>query len=150
MSQPKRLIIRDLDRAEAEAILGRNHVGRLAFTFKDKVDIEPIGYVYAGEVINFRTSDGTKLDVLSRQRAVAFEVDEVEGPFSWKSVVVYGTVYRATPEGSAHDRNAFAAAVESLKRAYPGAMEPEDPAGYRSVILQLHIGSISGRAASLG
>ena len=150
MADPERLVTRDLDRAEAEAILTRNHVGRLAFTFKDMVDIEPIGYVYAGGVINFRTSDGTKLDVLRRQRAVAFEVDEVEGPFSWKSVVVHGTVYPVAAEGSAHDREAFATAVESLKRAYPGALEPEDPAGFRTVILQLHPGSISGRSASLG
>ena len=147
MSDPARLDVRELARADAEAILARNQFGRLAFTFQDKVDIEPIGYVYAGNVINFRTSPGRKLDVLQRQRAVAFEVDEVEGPFSWQSVVVQGTVYPVTPEGSEHDRAAYAAAVESLRRAYPGALSAGDPAAFRDVILQPHIASITGRAA---
>ena len=149
MSNPARLSTRELDRTEAEAILARNSVGRLAFTFHDAVDIEPLGYVYANGLINFRTSPGTKLDVLRHQRTVAFEVDEVEGPFSWKSVVVRGTVYPATPEGSQHDRDAFAAAREALKGVYPGALESGDPAGFRTVILQLHIASITGRTAVL-
>ena len=148
MSDPvASLTIRDLDRATAEAILARNHVGRLAFNLERQVDIEPIGYVYAGGVINFRTSPGTKLEALRHQYAAAFEVDEIVGPFSWQSVVVHGTVYRVTPEGSAHDRKAYAEAREALERAYPGALGPADPAGFRTVILQLHIGTITGRAA---
>src|SRR5688572_26845124 len=77
MTEASKVQFVDLDDAETEAILARNHVGRLAFTFKDKVDIEPLSYVYAGGVINFRTAPGTKLEVLLHQPSVAFEVDEV-------------------------------------------------------------------------
>jgi len=38
--------IRDLERSEIEMIVSRNNVGRLAFTFHDRVDIEPIHYIY--------------------------------------------------------------------------------------------------------
>ena len=38
--------IRELTRAEIEALLTRNNVGRIAYAFKDRVDIEPINYVY--------------------------------------------------------------------------------------------------------
>ena len=36
--------IRDLDFAEIEAMLQSHRYGRLAFTFRDRVDIEPIHY----------------------------------------------------------------------------------------------------------
>lgn len=31
---------------EAEALLTRNHVGRIAFSLHDRVDMEPLHYVY--------------------------------------------------------------------------------------------------------
>ena len=41
--------IRELTRVEMEAILARNNVGRIAYAFQDRVDIEPISYVYAND-----------------------------------------------------------------------------------------------------
>lgn len=150
MSDTSHVQIRELDQAEAQAILARNHLGRLAFTFHDHVDIEPIGYVYANGVINCRTSRGAKLGVLRHQPSVAFEVDEVEGPFQWRSVVVHGTVYVAEPEGSDPDRKAYAEALQALQHAYPGALGSNDPAAFRDVILRLHVGTLRGRAAQRG
>jgi nitroimidazol reductase NimA-like FMN-containing flavoprotein (pyridoxamine 5'-phosphate oxidase superfamily) len=39
---------RSLDRGEIDEILARNHVGRLAYAWKNHVDIEPLHYVYHG------------------------------------------------------------------------------------------------------
>lgn len=69
---------RPLDRPEMEALLARNHVGRLAFSFHDRVDIEPIHYVYADGVLYARTSPGHKLTTLAHHRWVALEADEVD------------------------------------------------------------------------
>jgi nitroimidazol reductase NimA-like FMN-containing flavoprotein (pyridoxamine 5'-phosphate oxidase superfamily) len=55
MSESTAIRFRALDQAEIESLLARNHVGRLAFTFHDHVDIEPVSYVYADGVIK-RTS----------------------------------------------------------------------------------------------
>jgi nitroimidazol reductase NimA-like FMN-containing flavoprotein (pyridoxamine 5'-phosphate oxidase superfamily) len=38
--------LRILARDEAGTVLARNHVGRMAFSLHDRVDIEPIHYVY--------------------------------------------------------------------------------------------------------
>ena len=138
---------RDLSTEECEAILARNHVGRIAFAFQDRVDIEPISYAFAKGIINWRTSEGTKLDVLRRQPSVAFEVDEVEGPFDWRSVVVHGTVYPVEPGGSEHDQRAWAEALAALRGAQPGALGPEDQAPFRATVLQLHVMQITGREA---
>lgn len=138
---------RALDQPEIEAILARNHIGRLAFTFKDRVDIEPINYAYADGVINCRTSPGAKTEILRRQPAVAFEVDEIEGPYDWRSVVVHGSVYVAKPTGSEHDIKAHADAVRAIRSVTPEALGPDDPAPFRSIIFRLHVHRAEGREA---
>jgi uncharacterized protein len=140
----------ELSRAEAEALLGRNHVGRLAFRFRDRLDIQPIHYVYADGVINCRTATGTKLETLRHQHAVAFEVDEVEGLFDWRSAVAHGVAYVAEPSGSASDLRAYHDAVENLRSLLPDTFRAGDPAAFRSTIIRIHVDDVTGRAASTG
>jgi nitroimidazol reductase NimA-like FMN-containing flavoprotein (pyridoxamine 5'-phosphate oxidase superfamily) len=47
MSTEAKPVIRALNEAETEALLARNHVGRLAYARDNRVDIEPVHYVYA-------------------------------------------------------------------------------------------------------
>jgi len=89
-SDDVRPVFRELDRGEIEEILARNNVGRLAFSLHDRVDIEPINYVFDSGWIYGRTSHGTKLSTIAHHRWVAFEVDEVHGIFQWSSVVIKG------------------------------------------------------------
>lgn len=51
----------ELSRHDCVELLRRNHVGRIAFTFHDRVDIEPISYVFADDWLYGRTSPGTKV-----------------------------------------------------------------------------------------
>ena len=85
-------LIRELRRQEIETILTRNHVGRIAYVLNERVDIEPINYVYGDGWIYCRTSPGTKVAAIQQRRRVAFEVDESDGRFHWRSVVVHGQV----------------------------------------------------------
>jgi nitroimidazol reductase NimA-like FMN-containing flavoprotein (pyridoxamine 5'-phosphate oxidase superfamily) len=147
MPETSKVEFRAVEREEAEAILARNQVGRLAFTFKDRVDIQPVSYAYTDGVINFRTAPGAKLEVLLHQPSVAFEVDEVRGPYDWRSVVVYGTVYIAEPEGSRYDIEAHEAAMAAIRQASPEALGPDDPAPFRTVLVRLHVFRIEGREA---
>lgn len=57
----------------------RNRVGRLAFSFRDRVDIEPLHYVFRGGWLYGRPSPGSKLQTLRHNPWVAFEVDEIDG-----------------------------------------------------------------------
>jgi hypothetical protein len=150
MSKPAIPTFRDLSREESEAILTRNHVGRVAYADAARVHIEPIGYVYAEGVVNCRTSPGHKLEVLAHFPYVSFEVDEVEGPFSWRSVVATGTAYHADPEGSPHEREAHTRAVELFRRVIPETLTDTDPTPFRNVVLRIHIAHMTGREASPG
>jgi nitroimidazol reductase NimA-like FMN-containing flavoprotein (pyridoxamine 5'-phosphate oxidase superfamily) len=138
---------RDLSKAECEALLARNHVGRLAFTFRDRVDVEPIGYVFDHKSLVMRTSIGSKLETLTRHPWVALEVDEVEGPFDWRSVVAHGTIYLLSDTGTEEERKSHARAVRLLRRVMPGTLTQSDPVPFRSVIMRLHIDRLTGRAA---
>src|SRR5687768_400853 len=90
---PHDVVFRELTQSEIEAMLRRNNVARLAFSSRDRVDIQPINYVYERGWLYGRTSDGNKLATLKHNQWVAFEVDEVEGAFQWRSVVIHGSFW---------------------------------------------------------
>ena len=138
-------VFRDLDFVEIEAMLKEHSYGRLAFTFRDRVDIEPIHYVYEDGWLICRTSPGTKLTQLAHHPWVAFEIDEVRALFEWRSVVVKGTVYFAE-QGQTHDET-WRASLEALRRLVPSALTPDDPTPGRNVIFRVHIDEMHGRAA---
>lgn len=138
---------RELSETECLALLGRNHVGRLAFAHDNRVDIEPIHYVSWDGWIFGRTSAGAKLEALKHRPWVAFEVDEVRSIFDWKSVVVHGTIYLLPEDGAPIERQEFERAVDMLRAFMPQAMTNVDPVPWRSTIFGLHIAEISGRLA---
>ena len=136
----------DLSRDEAMELLSRSHVGRLAFTFHDRVDIEPISYVYADEWLYARTSPGTKLQVVRHHPWVAFEVDDVRSRFDWRSVVVHGTIYFLDADREA-DRHDYDAAVKVLRTADADALSSTDLTPQRQVLFRIHVDEVIGRAA---
>jgi nitroimidazol reductase NimA-like FMN-containing flavoprotein (pyridoxamine 5'-phosphate oxidase superfamily) len=146
----KTVVFRDLTREESEQLLVRNHIGRIAFAFQGKVDVEPIGYVFSDGALYARTTPGTKLTVLAHHPWVAFEVDEIRGPFDWESVVVKGTVYFVELADTRRSRGAYDHALAVIQQAMPAAFTAHDPVPHRSVLLRIHVHEIEGRAASTG
>ncbi|MBI4408284.1 MAG: pyridoxamine 5'-phosphate oxidase family protein [Gemmatimonadetes bacterium] len=150
MGRKHRVEIRELDRPEIEQILARNHLGRIAFSFRDRVDIEPISYVYADGWIYGRTSEGEKLSVIGRNWWVAFEVDEVDGPFDWRSAVAHGGFYRVEPLASPQERESWERSVAMLRTVLPETFTPEDPVPFRNVVFRIRVEHVHGRAATSG
>lgn len=138
---------RELDPTECMAILDRHHVGRMAFGRKDMVDIEPIHYVHHDGWLYGRTGPGTKMEVLTHNRWVAFEVDEIDALFDWRSVVVKGGFYMLRADGSAAEREIYDRGVEVLRRLVPETMTPDDPFPDRAIIFRIHIDEMFGREA---
>jgi uncharacterized protein len=142
--------IRELTRGEIEAVLARNNVGRIAYTSHERVDIEPINYVYTQGWVYCRTSKGTKVDAMDRHRWVAFEVDEVRGSFDWESVVVRGSAYVLRPDSPEGERKAFTPGLALLKKLVPGTLEGNDPVAFRQVVFRIHLDEVTGRVAKSG
>jgi uncharacterized protein len=141
-------VFRELDRAESDALLARNNVGRIAYAFRDRVDIEPISYVYGGGWLYCRTSPGAKLATLAHRPWVAFEVDEVAGPFDWRSVVVHGPAYQLTHDGTEADRARYEQAVALLRGVVPDTLADDDPVAFRTIVFGVHVSEVTGRAAA--
>ncbi len=151
MRKPKKQAtptIRALTSAESTVLLERNHVGRIAFTFRDRVDIEPVHFVYAKGWIHGRTSPGTKLATLRHHPWVAFEVDETEGLYDWRSVIVHGAVHLPDGDGSPTEREAYESTLGLIRHLVPLALEPGDPTPERQVLFRIHVDEMTGRAAS--
>ncbi len=143
-----RVTFRDLTREEIEAVLARHHVGRMAFAVTTSVDIEPVHYVFADGALYGRTTPGTKLTALKHQPWVAFEIDEVDGPFDWRSVVIKGTVYFPLPDEASHPADAYEHAVGVIRTLMPQAFTPDDPVPHRTILFRLHVHELTGRSAS--
>ncbi len=137
-----------LDRTACEAVLARQHVGRLAFTFRDRVDIEPIHYVFDDGRVYGRTQRGTKVHVVAHHPWVAFEVDEIDAMFDWRSVVLHGRITFPDPAGSPPDQALFARGVEVFKRLVPSAFAEGDPTPDRDLLFVIHVHDMTGRSAS--
>jgi nitroimidazol reductase NimA-like FMN-containing flavoprotein (pyridoxamine 5'-phosphate oxidase superfamily) len=134
---------RALDTSETWAILARNHVGRIGYAFHDHVDIMPVHYIYSDGWIYGRTSPGEKLVVLAHHRWVAFEVEEVQGTFDWRSIVVHGGFYVLSPDDEAWDH-----ALQLLRRLAPKAFTDDDPVPFRTVLFRIAVQESTGREAA--
>lgn len=140
---------RNLDRSEIDQILTRTRVGRLAFSREGRVDIRPVHYIYDGGWIYGRTSAGSMLGALGDEwHPVAFEVDEVEGLFDWRSVVIHGGFHPLHRDG-AHWRQAeWMRALGLLRQLLPETLRQDDPVPQRDVLFRIAVQTVNGRAAS--
>ena len=148
MTRIDAVTIRELTDEESRELLARNHVGRIAFSFHDRVDIRPIHYVYSDNWLYGRTSPSDKLVTLKHNQWIAFEVDEVEGPFDWNSVVVHGSFYRLTEDSPPQQLELRKEALRHIRSFAPATLRGTDPVPDRTELFAVAIDRITGRAAS--
>lgn len=150
MTSSRPVRFRELERPEIDEILARNHIGRIAYTTGEDVFIAPVHYVYDDPWIYGRTTRGEKLAVTRAHWRVAFEVEEVEGPLDWRTVVVRGGLYVLDPEGGPSDREAWERALRAVHSVFPEAFTDADPVPFRSILFGIAVQHVTGREASSG
>jgi hypothetical protein len=141
------ITIRSLTTEECHALLASHQVGRVAYAYKQRVDIEPLHYVADGEWLYLRTARGTKISMLEHQPWVALEVDDIRGIFEWESVVVHGSVQLLDPHDGPDAEARWAHAVATFRRLVPEAFSGGDPTPQRELMLRVHMSHVEGRAA---
>jgi nitroimidazol reductase NimA-like FMN-containing flavoprotein (pyridoxamine 5'-phosphate oxidase superfamily) len=144
--------IRELARNEIDAILSRNHVGRLGYARGSQIEIRPVHYVFSDGWLYGRTSLGSKYDALGETFyhwwPVVFEVDEVEELFRWRSVLVHGGFHVIEREGPASERETWMKAVGLLRTLVPDTLSENDPVPSRTVLFRISVQEASGREAT--
>ncbi len=141
-------VFKDLSTEEIESVLASHHVGRIAFSFHDRVDIRPIHYVFDERWLFGRTSPGDKLVTLRHSQWVAFEVDEVTGPFDWKSVIVHGSFHLLDPTGTSADSAIYERGMRAIKSLSLDALTENDPVPFRTELFGIAIDSVTGKTCS--
>ena len=140
--------ITSMSESSCLALLQRHAVGRMAHTFHDRVDITPIHYVFADGWLYARTSHGAKMTTIEHSPWVAFEVDEIESVFEWRSVVVHGAAHEMPRDGSPLDAQHWSRGIELLRRIVPAAGTAGDPVPERTLVFGIHVDSVTGRAST--
>jgi nitroimidazol reductase NimA-like FMN-containing flavoprotein (pyridoxamine 5'-phosphate oxidase superfamily) len=142
---------RILSHTECTALLAAHHVGRIAFGYFGRVDIQPIHYVWDDGFVYGRTRDGTKLRAISAVKLVAFEVDDVAAMYDWRSVVVKGALELITLDshGAPDGNGIWSHGVELLRRIVPDAFTANDPTPDRTTLFRIRADQLTGRAASV-
>jgi uncharacterized protein len=70
--------LEELHDTECLLLLGRHTVGRLAVLQNGRPAVFPVSYRRDGGTIVFRSDEGTKLDAITRDGDVAFEIDDLD------------------------------------------------------------------------
>lgn len=141
-----------LDRSDAEAILARNHLGRIFHAKDREIGVLLVDYVYSDGWIYGRMPRSRKQDMLGWHNwwPVAFQVDEVEDLFHWRSVVVHGGFYALPPEGSQWEQEAREHAIDLLRQLIPETFRPDDPVPFRNGVFQIAVQEITAHEALPG
>lgn len=146
-------VIRELERREVDEILQRNHVGRIGYVRDNRMEIQPVHYVYSDGWIYGRTSHGTKArdlgETAQKWWPVVFEVDEVESLFRWRSVLVGGGFYVIPEEGTAADSEVRESAVALLRTLLPETLTDDDPVPFRNLLFRIAVQETTGRESDM-
>jgi len=84
------LEVREMSREEIARLLGRGWYGHLACSRDGHPYVVPMSYVYDGGDLYFFTTEGTKTEFIAANHEVCFQVEEVESPDDWQSVMLTG------------------------------------------------------------
>jgi nitroimidazol reductase NimA-like FMN-containing flavoprotein (pyridoxamine 5'-phosphate oxidase superfamily) len=93
-------MIGTLTNEEINQMLRRHHVGRLGCSANDRPYIVPINYVFESNAVYGYSVPGRKISVMREQPLVSFEVDEIDGPSNWRSVIAEGVYEELTDKTS--------------------------------------------------
>ena len=80
-----------LTEEQIEGVLSNNSVGRIGCSDGQQTYVVPVTYVYDGRHIIAHSIYGMKIRIMRSNPSVCFEVDEIESPLKWKSVIAWGT-----------------------------------------------------------
>ncbi|GAB3924065.1 pyridoxamine 5'-phosphate oxidase family protein [Mucilaginibacter myungsuensis] len=101
-----------LNDTQIELLLTAQVTGHLACQQDGIPYIVPINYVYRKGAIYAHSGPGKKIDIMRRNPAVCFEVDDITSVFRWRSVIVQGIFEELTD--IAEKENAMQAIIHRI------------------------------------
>jgi nitroimidazol reductase NimA-like FMN-containing flavoprotein (pyridoxamine 5'-phosphate oxidase superfamily) len=90
------LKIEDMSPAEMHALLQRESFGHLGCAHDNRPYVLPMHYAYDGKELYFFTTQGMKTQYIKANSQVCLQVEEIQNPTHWKSVMVIGRANELT------------------------------------------------------
>ncbi|MDQ3817415.1 MAG: pyridoxamine 5'-phosphate oxidase family protein [Acidobacteriota bacterium] len=88
--------VEDIPLGEMKAILQRVRFGHLGCARDGRPYVLPMHYVYDSEDLYFFTTEGMKTHFIDANDEVCFQVEEIDDPAHWRSVMFTGRAERLT------------------------------------------------------
>lgn len=83
-------MLRELNDTQIEALLKDQLIGRIGCHSGGITYIVPVNYVYDGVYIYCHSAKGMKIDMMTKNPSVCFEVDNIKDMTNWESVIAWG------------------------------------------------------------
>ncbi len=138
--------VEEMGAQDVHALLKRADYGHLGCARDNRPYVMPIHYAYEDPDIYIFTTEGMKTEFIAANPEVCLQVEEVDGPTDWKSVIATGKAERLT------DQEEIERAMQSITKNNP-TLTPalnkmcSDPRGRAShiTLYRIHPDIISGR-----
>jgi nitroimidazol reductase NimA-like FMN-containing flavoprotein (pyridoxamine 5'-phosphate oxidase superfamily) len=91
--------VEEMGAGEMRAMLGRLGYGHLGCARDNRPYVMPIHYAYENPDIYIFTTEGMKTEFIAANPEVCLQVEEVDDPTNWKSVIATGKAERLTDQG---------------------------------------------------
>ena len=145
--EPIRVTTRALKPKRMTELLTRHHVGRMAFSLHDRLSIVLANYLFSDGWIYSRMEMGSELVTRLHNRWVAFEVDEVDGLYDWRTVSINGSVQFLSDGPTAIEARDFKTAADLIQAVVPSVLTPADPMPNRVQLFRIHVDQMVGSEA---
>lgn len=142
-------MLRELSYEQCEAILLRNRMGRIGIRDAEGVYVVPLSYALRQGCIYAHCAPGHKLALIHLWPHVGFEVDEIQSPEKWESVLARGRCEELQDEDEKFRARAL------LLGAFDGELtQVTSGHGHRTTLadatlLRIRLDEVTGRANNL-
>lgn len=144
--------VTDMTRQESIHILSANRLGRLACARENQPYVVPFHYAFSDNHLYSFSLMGRKVVWMRQNDQVCVQVDEMESPRKWQSVVVFGTYEElpATPQWERERGHAWSLLQQHANWWEPGDIKPASQAAAGAsthLFYRIRINTLTGRQA---
>lgn len=116
------MIVREMREADCYDVVRRQAVARLASCANDQPYVVPVTFMLSEGLIYSFSMPGRKIDNMRANPKVCLQIEEIQNPWYWKSVVIEG---RFRELSSAGDRQQAWEVLQQRSNWWePGALKP--------------------------
>jgi nitroimidazol reductase NimA-like FMN-containing flavoprotein (pyridoxamine 5'-phosphate oxidase superfamily) len=88
-----------LSENEARELIARENFAHLGCVLEEDTPyVVPVNYLLREDAVYIHSLEGTKLDALRKNRKACVQVEDIRGPFSWRSAIAFG-MFEELPDG---------------------------------------------------